>query len=387
MGTASAFDTLMLFLTDRCNLACDYCYERQPEFAVHRRESLSAETGIRAVDLLFSSAGSGQLSLSFFGGEPLVEYPLLQQLTRYARQKADSSGREIEIGFTTNGSLLDRERIAWLKAHGVSFLLSMDGSPEMQDTHRRFQDRLPTGELLAGLLPAIIEHFPGQYVRMTVTPKNLPHFARSVQWLRDAGVQNILFAPDIISGWLDSDLELFADELQKIADIWKRSYSGPGRFTFSLFSEFRDSKVRRTKYACYAGRKLLSVSVDGTVWPCQRFATMRTWDVGTVFDGIDEARLEAFRRGLEIDWSSRVCSSCPIGEWCWTGCPAKNLEDNGELLQPSEVYCRLMKLQYELKQQVLNEMQGDRNSSFTREFLPEVHSMLTLQEMPESIFP
>lgn len=53
-----------LHLTDRCNLACTYCY-------VHKRKTdMSLDTAKRVVDM--AAAEGGHHGIVFFGGEPQI---------------------------------------------------------------------------------------------------------------------------------------------------------------------------------------------------------------------------------------------------------------------------------------------------------------------------
>lgn len=68
------------------------------------------------------------LDLSFFGGEPLLEWDLLQHCCNYLKQQAAEQGVRVRFGITTNGTLLTRKRLEWLAEQDFLVGLSVDGS-------------------------------------------------------------------------------------------------------------------------------------------------------------------------------------------------------------------------------------------------------------------
>ena len=73
---------LMLHLTDRCNLACTYCYEKS-----HVGPLMTAGTAREAIN---KSAGflptGGILGVHFFGGEPLLAFDTVSRTVSHAEQ-------------------------------------------------------------------------------------------------------------------------------------------------------------------------------------------------------------------------------------------------------------------------------------------------------------
>src|SRR5918994_3312357 len=103
--------TLVVNVTNQCNLACTYCYEygedkivdtengRQPKF-------MSAETARASVDFaLRESRQSPTAHITFFGGETLMNFPVLKSTIAYARQRAAEVGKEVDFSLTTNATL------------------------------------------------------------------------------------------------------------------------------------------------------------------------------------------------------------------------------------------------------------------------------------------
>jgi len=112
---------LTLTLTERCNLQCRYCY-----VPVRRGRSMQPAVADAAVDLLLEQAGGDRVSLFFFGGEPLLEQPLIERATERVRASA-ADRLHVEVGLTTNGTLLSGEALELCRDTEMRIALSADG--------------------------------------------------------------------------------------------------------------------------------------------------------------------------------------------------------------------------------------------------------------------
>ena len=71
---------MCLHIAHDCNLACRYCFAEEGEYH-GRRALMSFETGKQALEFLIASSGSRRhLEVDFFGGEPLMNFPVVKQL-------------------------------------------------------------------------------------------------------------------------------------------------------------------------------------------------------------------------------------------------------------------------------------------------------------------
>jgi len=125
-------------VTRTCNLSCQHCYAGESADP-HPRE-LSTEEGRRLI------ADLGEMNvpvLLFSGGEPLLRDDL-EELIEYARQQG------IVVSLSSNGTLLDSDRVIRLKKLGVSYIgISLDGT---ESTHDRFRGQKGAYErTLAGI--------------------------------------------------------------------------------------------------------------------------------------------------------------------------------------------------------------------------------------------
>ncbi|MCX4239804.1 His-Xaa-Ser system radical SAM maturase HxsB [Paraliomyxa miuraensis] len=130
----------MLVVTLRCNETCAYCHASRANMdAVHT--DMSKETARKAVDLALAST-SPFVTLEFQGGEPLVNYEVVQEVVDYATRQNRERGKQLEFTMVSNFSLLDDAKLDWLIEHRVQLCTSVDGPQALHNAQRR----LPTGD-------------------------------------------------------------------------------------------------------------------------------------------------------------------------------------------------------------------------------------------------
>ncbi|HOJ46635.1 MAG TPA: 4Fe-4S cluster-binding domain-containing protein, partial [Bacillota bacterium] len=103
---------LCLNIAHDCNLACGYCFASQWDFG-GKKALMPYEVAVKAVDMLIENSGTRRhLEIDFFGGEPLLNFEVIQDLVAYIRQREKETGKIFTLTLTTNAILLDDEKIA-----------------------------------------------------------------------------------------------------------------------------------------------------------------------------------------------------------------------------------------------------------------------------------
>lgn len=133
----SNLNNLILQVTQMCNFNCAYCpYAGNGKFdRGHYNKAMPWDIAQRAVDLLIkNSRNSKELSIGFYGGEPLLEYQLIQKVVRYSKEKAGI--KNLQFGMTTNGYMITDEMVDFFKKYGFSITISFDGPQHIHDKNR-----------------------------------------------------------------------------------------------------------------------------------------------------------------------------------------------------------------------------------------------------------
>ena len=308
-----------LCLTHDCNLRCAYCYAGRK-----RAGRMSWETAKRAVDFclehtLNRAALTGrapEAQLGYFGGEPLLEWALLQRSAEYAIAECARLGVKLRKTVTTNLTLLDAAKAAWLREHGFYLGLSLDGNAAMHDTLRRFADGRGSHAVCAPALEFFRGPDAGGEVILVLDPRNIMHTADSVAWLMARDIRSISLNPNFYIPWPEPALERWRAAYERIGDLYADAYRNGVPVRINMF----DGKIRvrlKEGYAacdkCGFGENEIAVAPGGNLYPCERIVgddDNAKLCIGNVFDGFDKekrARIVACRgRNEGPDGSFRV---------------------------------------------------------------------------------
>lgn len=171
-------------LTSRCNLACPYCYQDlRKKFS--SQQDLAPENWKRIMTFINSKNTLKDISIAFFGGEPLLNIETLTLALKDLETLKDS-GVSYDASIITNGTLFSKEIGQELSQYSVTVQVTLDGMKEIHDVMRPF----PNGEgsfdnILKNLLDNIDE-FRGRIVlRMNVNEANKESVRSLLMYLRD----------------------------------------------------------------------------------------------------------------------------------------------------------------------------------------------------------
>lgn len=128
----------IMVVTLRCNETCVYCHASRANMDQVQTD-MDRDTAEQAVDLILQTT-SPYVTIEFQGGEPLVNFPVVQHIIEYARDRNRDRGKQLEFTMVSNLSLLDDEKLAYLLENKVQICTSIDGPEAVHDAQRK----LPT---------------------------------------------------------------------------------------------------------------------------------------------------------------------------------------------------------------------------------------------------
>ena len=350
-----------LCLTQRCNLACDYCYARtragQPPATAAGRASLDMAPDVaqRAVAWVFNqmpadARNGAPLDLCFFGGEPLLCLETLTLAARLARALAQMRHVPLQMSLTTNGTLLSAVALRRLGELEIEPCVSLDGPPAVHDAHRRSPNgRGSHAETLAGLLAAR-EALPRVQVNAVYGPDTLEALPDTVAYLDGLDVAGFHINPNITATWPEATWPRFDPVYDRIADYAIARYQAGSPLALNLL----DSKLillLKGGYGpadvCSMGEREWAIAPDGAIYPCERFvsagngaadgAGASALALGHLDTGVDETRRCALlaRRGNHTP----ACAACPDRPYCMNWCGCTNYHLTGQTDQAAPVLC------------------------------------------------
>ncbi len=352
---------LCLHICHDCNLRCGYCFA--DEGAYHSaREMMSLDTAKAAIDFLIENSGNRKvLETDFFGGEPLMNFEVVKKTVEYAKAEAEKRGKKFLFTTTTNGLLLDDEKIAFLNAEMENVVLSLDGRREVHDAVRKTVTGKGSFDLVIDKIKKFVrsrgdKHY---YVRGTFTAKNLD-FSKDVLFLADNGFDSISMEPVVteVPGLeiREEHLPVIEREYENLCEEYlKREERGEGFnfFHFNVDLEGGPCLSKRVS-ACGAGNEYFSVVPNGDIYPCHQFAGDAKWKMGNVYEGKLNAEIRN-KFASSCLFTRKKCGDCFAKFICSGGCSANNYHYNGDIEEPYAMTCAMMKKRVECAMHILAE--------------------------------
>lgn len=341
---------LNVIVTNACNLKCTYCYEGQKN-----NQWMSKDIGRQTIDFYLSQAvPNAKLNLNFHGGEPLLAFDLIKDMTSYFKEKAAAASHEIGLSLTTNGTLITDEIAQYLSEHQFEIHLSLDGKAETHNLHRKTLDDKDTFEKVvqgAEMLRRVGCPFT---VRMTVTPQNVSDLVQNVSWLLEQGYSRLNIGVDFFADWTGcyDQLENAYGEIKNIYLM----YLDKNRPFMSIFDgKFPSYLLTGKPLFCNAGFGHYTVNTKGELYPCVYVFDQEPFCFGTLKDGIyEEKRAQCIKdHSIQAD----KCKHCDIAYFCHgRKCWYLNYIATGYLTLPNEALCRHEKILYKLVGELVDDL-------------------------------
>ena len=343
--------SLVLNLTNQCNLSCQYCYEFGADKVATpegKPKFMNFDTAKTSVDfLLGQSSGRSGVHVTFFGGETLMNFPLLQQVVTYAKQRADEQGRSIDFSLTTNATLLTPAIIEFLSENRIGVTVSMDGPRDLHDKLRVFEGGRGSYDIIEPRVRALIKGHRTRPITARVTlTSGVTDVVRIFRHLKDdLGFYEVGFAPVTTSPnrlyaigerGMDGVLEQFhvlADEYLECA--LRNELHGFSNVSDTLAELYQG--VNKS-HPCGAALGLVGVGPSGDIAPCHRFVDSDTHALGHISTGIDREKQKDFLSRGHIN-SKYDCHTCWARPLCAGGCHHEAYVRYGDSGHPNLHYC------------------------------------------------
>ncbi len=348
-----SLNRLVIHLTNDCNMRCQYCYANGGSYC-SQRNIMSKATLDKVIDKFFSEFYVID-TIQFFGGEPLMNFELMEYACKVISSIARKRNYNITFGLVTNGTLIDQKFINLVKMFNIQVTISYDGDPKINDKMRIMDNYSGSSQLIIKNAKWLKQE-TGQPSTIEVT-YNKHHIDASVTILDVVRhIHNILpdtFVHLVPAGGTDDcdyaikDLSVFAESVREIIDIKLKEpnidlplYSLAQRIFFAL--ENRNIDVEKI---CDAGFGTISVSTKGDVYPCFMFTDNNEMKFGSIYDEylFSSKKMLELKKRLEffsVKNNNEKCKECFIRKLC-NGCLGLNNFHSGSPFVLSESMCKM----------------------------------------------
>lgn len=351
---------MCLHVAHDCNLKCKYCFASQGNFK-GERSMMDLETGKKA--LLYLAMNSGKrrnLEVDFFGGEPLMNFETVKKLVDYGRELEKEYNKRFRFTITTNGVLLDDEKIDYINENMENVVLSLDGRKEINDDMRLTISGEGSFDVILPKIKKMVEKRGDKdyYVRGTFTNHNLDFGSDAMDFYKH-GFKKISIEPVVTPESMEYALRLeHLERVLKEYEDFSREYIKIKRqdkdfyfFHFMIDLDQGPCIVKRA-VGCGAGSEYIAVTPEGEIYPCHQFVGEEEFKLGTLDTGIEKKELRDEFKMANV-YNKEKCKTCWARFYCSGGCHANAYYAHGNMMEPYELGCEMEKKRIECALSVL----------------------------------
>ncbi len=310
--------SIVLWVTDDCNLRCKYCYAR----AGDNKNYMDIDTFIKVLDLV----GENSFKLQIAGGEPLMNFILVEQIYDYIKE----NNLKTRIKMQTNGTLITNKIAEKIKKMNIAVGISLDGPPEVNDRLRGKTLQTLNGIKELGSQGVIVN------INSVVTDESIKYLDKLVDIAFYCG--NVYgIGLDILrktGRYMDNSDEVKEATVQDIKKYLMKAYNRT-KYLYELsgrkivLRDIEEARIRLSmknpcKEYCYAalGNSMV-ILPNGDIYPCASLVNKKEYFMGNVHDK------ESFKIKKLVVKTNEFCKGCEYEEFCPKGCPARLLINNG----------------------------------------------------------
>lgn len=326
------FNHLVIMLAGGCNMGCTYCFEKN--VPIYQNPNLMTRDRADEVVDWFCRHQEGEWAhVQLYGGEALLNWPILQYVVERLEHWAAENGKRLTKYLITNGTLLNLERIAYLKAHHVEVQVSVDGDAETHDHFRVLKSGKPTLDRIKPHIEELARQGADYNLRAVMTRRNLDPVA-VIEALRSLGTDEVSF--EVVA--TDYEPAQLSDQDWATFNVNYRKYVNGELSEWSHLPHEMQSTIlnicqhRTIFYGCGAGVSEVTVGPDGSIYECQRIYRKPYSHVSE-----DKSPVELDSKLLTMVDNRPVCKDCWARYLCGGGCMHQSHTNNTD--DPIPQYC------------------------------------------------
>ena len=336
---------LTILPTRGCNFGCIYCYEQERPMI-----NMSESTESAIVTFIKSNPNLKRLSVVWYGGEPLVNYPSIKRLSEAFL------GMDIEYSakMVCNGYLLNKEianDVERLKIKNIQ--ITLDGNSEIHDKRRPLLGGGPTYHKIMNNLKYLlsVNNTVTIDIRSNIDRRNMNEYHQfHDEFRKEISDSRVTLYPGFVS-------DLLSDECVSVEDnISEGGYKA--QFALDIFHhygiEIKAFLPKFRRHSCVASKYFAFViGPEGEIYKCWRMVGNKKQTLGNVRSGLDMTKFSRYLVGADYTRDQR-CLDCEFITLCGGGCPLIRLRNKEENLNlnhccPEKSHMeKLMEMRYEM---------------------------------------
>lgn len=321
-----ALSHITLSISNDCNLNCKYCFGDGGTYH-NDRMLMPFETARQGIDFLLSHCKNTEvLNVTFFGGEPLLNFDVMKKIVIYCREKEKENGKKFKFSVSTNGTIINDEIINFIKKYDISVTISIDGPKSTHDRYRCYMSGKGSFDLIEVTIKKLLASSVKKVnARATICSIN-PNVKQIENGLREFGFNSIHMT--LVDVPYESQLFMDSDSITKtiagyyklaeeyLYDIKSKRVNRNKTFDELLYVLFNKKLKLRS---CAAAVSSVAISANGEIYPCHRFMGDKKYLLGNLREGVFEESIKPFKNlnvlNLEdcnVCWARFLCAGACI---------------------------------------------------------------------------
>lgn len=342
----------LTFMSARtCNLRCKYCFAGEGEYGdVEKKTKLfSSKSYIAAVNQSLKMYPQGVKSISFFGGEPLLDFSAIKEFVPECIKIFELKNLSIpQISISTNLVAMNEEIAKFLSEYKIHCVISLDGPKSINDIARISYD--PNYSVYDHVIEAcgLLDKYNISYaVQATINRNHLTNFKKgnAIEWIKELekiNWTNLAVVPvetDVHELCIDEDnmcnLIEFTRELTNYY-IDKLYLKEPGKIASGIIAPIAQIIKHKHVRSCSAGHSVF-VDTDENVYPCQMFCNYDEYKIGDLEHDWDKDMI--YKMANCNRFTSKECRNCISREICTVWCKGIQLNSHGNMYSVCKPRC------------------------------------------------
>ena len=307
--------SLTIVPTLYCNFNCVYCYQNK------RQETISREVEKALLQFIGNKLlKGGGLSVTWFGGEPLLCLTIMERLSNAFIELCQQQGAKYQANIITNGYLLDGKQADRLKQIQItSAQVTIDGPPEVHDQRRPLWGGGHTFKTILENMKEASSRI-GINIRMNVDGRNRSSILDLLNVLEKEGLKKRIgfylgqtypytsVCRDV-SGWCLNDEDFSLLELETALEMVKRGY-------------ISHNIPKAKNYFCMADcDNAYAITPTGGIVKCWNDVANPEMEILNLLKLTAEPEKISSENHLNRDPFGLKCSTCHVLPICMGGCP------------------------------------------------------------------
>lgn len=334
-----------IWVTTACNMRCDYCYEGMDK----SYEMMSRETVDIAIEYILSQykqMADTTLIVQFHGGEPLMNFEIVKYTTNKIKEAFIGQDDVLLFGMTTNGTLLDAEKMSFLATninYGLS--ISLDGCKDTHDLHRKLHNGKGSYDLVTSNALQLLTLRTDIRARLTFNSETVAELYENAVHLVKLGFGKVACIPDYYDNrWNEDHMKLLLEQARQVQIYLREAQKNHPDLDIILLN------VPYFKLGvCTGGTGSFHILPNGDLYPCSYGIGDNEFRIGNVKDAspLDTDKLASILSSAEE--INPDCKGCSLYAGCTCSrCKIINKVLTGNDLTPSPVVCAMENTKYQI---------------------------------------